>query len=131
MHEIEKNRLHNARKKSSRARAGIVAESEKTLEARLRKEVEALGGKALKLMSQLHRGLPDRLVLMPGGLAFFVELKSTGKKPTGLQTHCHDQLRQMGFEVYVVDSTESLEKAVALINRAVIARRIMKEELGV
>lgn len=131
MHEIEKNRLHNARKKSSRARAGIVAESEKTLEARLRKEVEALGGKALKLMSQLHRGLPDRLVLMPGGLAFFVELKSTGKKPTGLQTHCHDQLRQMGFEVYVVDSTESLEKAVALINRAVIARRIMKEELGI
>ena len=131
MHEIEKNRLHNARKKSSRARAGIVAESEKTLEARLRKEVEALGGKALKLMSQLHRGLPDRLVLMPGGLAFFVELKSTGKKPTGLQTHCHDQLRQMGFEVYVVDSTESLEKAVALINRAVIAHRIMKEELGI
>ena len=131
MHEIEKNRLHNARKKSSRARAGIVAESEKTLEARLRKEVEALGGKALKLMSQLHRGLPDRLVLMPGGLAFFVELKSTGKKPTGLQTHCHDQLRQMGFEVYVVDTTESLEKAVALINRAVIARRIMKEELGI
>ena len=131
MHEIEKNRLHHARKKSSRARAGIVAESEKTLEARLRKEVEALGGKALKLMSQLHRGLPDRLVLMPGGLAFFVELKSTGKKPTGLQTHCHDQLRQMGFEVYVVDSTESLEKAVALINRAVIARRIMKEELGI
>lgn len=131
MHEIEKNRLHNARKKSSRARAGIVAESEKTLEARLRKEVEALGGKALKLMSQLHRGLPDRLVLMPGGLAFFVELKSTGKKPTGLQTHCHDQLRQMGFEVYVVDSTESLEMAVALINRAVIARRIMKEELGI
>lgn len=131
MYEIEKNRLHNARKKSSRARAGIVAESEKTLEARLRKEVEALGGKALKLMSQLHRGLPDRLVLMPGGLAFFVELKSTGKKPTGLQTHCHDQLRQMGFEVYVVDSTESLEKAVALINRAVIARRIMEEELGI
>jgi hypothetical protein len=131
MHEIEKNRLHNARKKSSRARAGIVAESEKTLEARLRKEVEALGGKALKLMSQLHRGLPDRLVLMPGGLAVFVELKSTGKKPTGLQTHCHDQLRQMGFEVYVVDTTESLEKAVALINRAVIARRIMKEELGI
>lgn len=130
MHEIEKNRLHNARKKSSRARAGIVAESEKTLEARLRKEVEALGGKALKLMSQLHRGLPDRLVLMPGGLTFFAEIKSTGKKPTGLQKHCHAQLRELGFEVYVIDSTASLEKAVALINRAVIADRIRKEELG-
>ena len=121
------------------AREGIVplsrsvrkAESEKTLEAKFRKEIEALGGMALKLLSQLHRGLPDRLVLMPGGLAFFAEIKTTGKRPTGLQKRCHAQLREMGFDVYVIDSTESMEKAVALINRAVIARRILKEELGV
>ena len=106
------------------------ATSEKVLEAGFRKEIEALGGMALKLSSQLHRGLPDRLVLMPGGLAFFAEIKTTGKKPTGLQKHCHAQLRDLGFEVYVIDSTASLEKAVALINRAVIADRIRKEELG-
>ena len=115
---------------STRARVPLSVTSEKVLEAGFRKEIEALGGMALKLSSQLHRGLPDRLVLMPGGLAFFAEIKTTGKKPTGLQKHCHDQLRDLGFEVYVIDSTASLEKAVALINRAVIADRIRKEELG-
>lgn len=115
---------------STRARVRVSRESEKTLEANFRKAIEALGGMALKLSSQLHRGLPDRLVLMPGGLAFFAEIKTTGERPTRLQKHCHQQLRELGFQVYVIDSTESLEMAVALIDRAVIADRIRKEELG-
>lgn len=76
----------------------IVVESEKTLERKLRKEVEKRGGQALKLMSQLHRGLPDRLILMPGGRTYFAEIKTTGKKPTELQRHCHGQLRSLGFK---------------------------------
>ena len=86
-----------------------IQESEKTLEARLQKEIKKRGGLALKLLSQLHRGLPDRLVLLPGCWSFFVELKSTGKKPTKLQAHCHQQLEKMGFPVWVVDSTEDLD----------------------
>lgn len=115
---------------STRARVHVSRESEKTLETSFRKAIEALGGMALKLSSQLHRGLPDRLVLMPGGLAFFAEIKTTGERPTRLQKHCHQQLRELGFQVYVIDSTESLEMAVALIDRAVIAERIRREELG-
>lgn len=88
-------------------------ESEKTLEARLRREVEKLGGKALKLSAQMHRGLPDRMVLLPPGQITFVEMKTTGKKPTKLQEKCHRELRSLGFDVYVVDSTESLEGALA------------------
>ena len=110
--------------------SSIVPESEKALEDRLRREVESRGGKAVKLTSQLHRGLPDRLILMQGGLAFFVEVKTTGKRPTKLQQAVHRDLRTLGFQVFVVDSTASLEKAVALIDRAVIAQRILKEELG-
>ena len=92
-------------------------ESEKTLEARLQKEIKRRGGLALKLLSQLHRGLPDRLVLMPGGWCFFVELKSTGKKPTRLQAHCHEQLERLGFAVWVVDSTESLDNVLACVDQ--------------
>ena len=115
---------------STRARVTRPVESEKTLEAKFRKEVESHGWMALKLLSQLHRGLPDRLVLAEYGLTFFAEIKTTGEKPTRLQKHCHQQLRELGFEVYVIDSTASLEKAVALILRAVIAERIRREELG-
>ena len=103
---------------------------EKMLEAKFRKEIESHGWMALKLLSQLHRGLPDRLVLAEFGLAFFAEIKTTGKKPTRLQKHCHEALRKLGFQVFVIDSTESLETAMALINRAVIAERIRREEFG-
>ena len=115
----------------SLARAShIVTESEKTLEARLRTECTRRGWTALKLLSQLHRGLPDRVILVPFGMTFFAEIKTTGKKPTKLQKHCHEQLRELGFKVFVIDSTESLETAVALMDRAVIAERIRREELG-
>lgn len=103
---------------------------EKMLEAKFRKEIESHGWMALKLLSQLHRGLPDRLVLAEFGLAFFAEIKTTGKKPTRLQKHCHEALRKLGFQVFVIDSTESIETALTLINRAVIAERIRREESG-
>lgn len=102
----------------------IVTESEKTLEARLRKEVEARGGMALKLGSQNHRGLPDRLVLMPGGNTYFAEIKTTGKKPTELQRHCHEQLRSLGFDVFVIDSTPTLLEALDVIGFDQTVQRI-------
>ena len=84
-------------------------ESEKTLEARLVREIKARGGMALKYTSQYHRGIPDRICLLPGGKVIFVELKSTGKKPTKLQQHAMEQLEKLGFITQVVDSTENLE----------------------
>lgn len=120
MSETEKNSIINGPARISRARASIVTrpknESEKTLEDRLRKEVEKRGGMAIKLLSQLHRGLPDRMVLLPRGVQYFVELKTTGKKPTGLQRHCHEQLRALGFHVYVIDSTETLDSFLYVID---------------
>lgn len=91
-------------------------ESEKALEARLRREVEKRGGKAIKLTSQLHRGLPDRMVLMPGGHVWFVELKTTGKRPTKLQASVHRDLRAMGFRVFVIDCTFGLDALLLLLN---------------
>ena len=80
-------------------------ESEKTLEARLVREIEARGGMALKYTSQFHRGIPDRIVLLPGGTIIFVELKSTGKKPTKLQQHAILKLIKMGYWVEIIDRT--------------------------
>lgn len=91
-------------------------ESEKTLEARLVREIEARGGMALKYTSQFHRGIPDRICLLPYGLVYFVELKSTGQKPTKLQTHALRQLFDLGFPGYVIDSTEGLDKFLRLVD---------------
>ena len=94
-------------------------ESEKTLEARLVREIEARGGMALKYTSQFHRGIPDRICLLPGGLSVFVELKSTGKKPTKLQQHAMEQLDRMGHPNTVIDSTEKLEALLQILDEGI------------
>jgi len=109
---------------SSRARVPLSHESEKALETSLRKACEARGWMALKLLSQLHRGLPDRLILAEGGATFFAEIKTTGKKPTRLQTHCHECLRMLGFLVFVIDSSVSLAAALTTMDRAVADHKL-------
>lgn len=96
----------------TRAREGIVSASEKALEAELRERCKALGWMCIKLTSQYQRGLPDRLILMPGGLVCFAEIKTTGKKPTALQRVTHERLRALGYRVEVVDTTESLDNLI-------------------
>ncbi len=93
------------------------AESEKTLERRLASEVRRLGGMAVKQTAQYHRGLPDRIVLMPHGLTYFVELKSTGRRPTDLQRTTMAELAGLGFPVRVVDSTGELDAFLSLLRR--------------
>ena len=96
----------------TRAREGIVSASEKVLEAGLRERCKALGWMCIKLTSQYQRGLPDRLILMPGGRVCFAEIKTTGKKPTALQRVTHERLRALDYRVEVVDTTESLDNLI-------------------
>jgi len=82
---------------------------EKILEPRLRNEVKKMGGIAVKFTSHITTGMPDRMILMPGGRIYFVELKSTKKKPTPLQALHIRTLRLMGFISEVIDDREGLD----------------------
>jgi hypothetical protein len=84
----------------------MVIESEKLIEKNLCREVKKIGGWSIKLLSTHLTGLPDRLCLLPGGRLFFIELKTTKKKPTKIQLLIHRKLTRLGFDVYVADSTE-------------------------
>lgn len=81
---------------------------ERHVEDALVQHVAKAGGRALKFVSPGSDGQPDRLCLLPGGKILFVELKAPGKKPTPLQAKVHDQLRALGFDVYVADSKEAV-----------------------
>ncbi|NCX93176.1 MAG: VRR-NUC domain-containing protein [Gammaproteobacteria bacterium] len=83
---------------------------EKAIELRLKSSTEKLGGMCLKLVSVSIAGVPDRLVLLPGGRVAFVELKAPGKKPSKQQLAVHQQLRELGFKVEVLDNVNSIEK---------------------
>ena len=117
LHITDANGLRQIRTKKEKEMKQI--ESEKTLEARLVREIEARGGMALKYTSQFHRGIPDRICLLPGGLSIFVELKSTGKKPTKLQQHAMEQLDRMGHPNTVIDSTEKLEELLLILDEGI------------
>ena len=83
---------------------------ESTIESNFVKQVKAMGGMAIKLISPNFAGLPDRLVLLPHSRMFFVELKATGQKPRPLQIAVHRKLRKLGFTVYVIDSNEKVKE---------------------
>lgn len=58
---------------------------EKIIEQHLVKAVKNSGGIAPKLVSHGFDGMPDRLVLLPGGKIGFVEVKAPCKEPRPLQ----------------------------------------------
>ena len=81
---------------------------EKYVEQRLINAVRQSGGLALKLISPGFNGVPDRLLLFMGGKAAFAEVKGPGQKPRPLQVHRMNQLRKLGFKVFVVDDVEQI-----------------------
>ena len=83
--------------------------SEKQVESRLRIKVRAAGGRALKFVSPGFCGVPDRLVFMPGGRIYLVELKAPGKKPSKLQLRVKAMFEELGFRYHVIDSYEAVE----------------------
>ena len=85
---------------------------EKTIEKELVARVKAMGGIAPKFTSPGFDGMPDRLVLLPGGRMGFVELKASGKKPRALQMARHRLLRRLGFKVYVIDGIEQIDSVL-------------------
>ncbi len=92
------------------ARTKHSEESEKSLERYLSLEVARMGGKALKYFNPTSTGWPDRIVLLPGGLCVWIELKSKGERPRPLQAHRHGSLRDMGHRVYTCDSRDKIDR---------------------
>ena len=82
---------------------------ESTVEAYLRDRVKAQGGIAYKWVSPGNVGVPDRLIVFPGGTVYFRELKAPGKKPTPLQMRQLEKLKALGFDVGVIDSKEGVD----------------------
>lgn len=82
---------------------------ERDIERYLSQEVLAKGGIAYKFVSPQRRGVPDRVVLFPGGWLIWVELKAPGKTPEPHQLREHERMRKMGQRVAVIDSFEGVD----------------------
>nr|DAJ98259.1 MAG TPA: Nuclease [Caudoviricetes sp.] len=87
---------------------------EKSIENVLRQAVEDDGGLCLKWTCPGHRGVPDRMVIFPGGIIAFVELKRPGAKVKagGLQNWWRQRLAEFGFPCYEISTAEQVKQLV-------------------
>lgn len=88
---------------------------EKTIEGKLRDRVRELGGLCLKFESPGYTGVPDRLILLPGGKVMFAETKQPGKTERPRQLLVHRIFRGLGFTVF--PTVDSVEKINVIIER--------------
>lgn len=102
-----------------------MARPEAKIENYLVTRCEAAGALVRKLSYVGRRGASDRMVVWPerewtpDGWTFiaetrvdFVELKAFGKKPDPHQEREHQRLRDLGANVYVIDSKEAVDRYV-------------------
>lgn len=88
---------------------------EKTIEQKLVRMVLHRGGICPKFISPGYDGVPDRIVLFPGGRLAFVEVKAPGKTLRPLQVRRKRQLESLGFKVYVLDAAEQIDEILKAI----------------
>lgn len=88
---------------------------EKDVEAYLRTEVLKLSGKAYKFTSPANRSVPDRIVMLPGGRIYFVEVKTTKGKLTPGQERELDLIDKFGFKTFVAYGKEGVDHFIKAV----------------
>ena len=83
---------------------------EKNIEAHLVKSVRRIGGIAYKFVSPAYRGVADRVVCLPGGVVWFVELKTEGGRLSPLQKVFADDMARLGQKYVCLWSKEQVDE---------------------
>lgn len=82
---------------------------EDLVERHLRRRVVAEGGLCFKMPAGVYAGIPDRLVLLPWGQIWFVELKAAKGRVRPTQKVWHDRAARIGVPVAILDSIEAVD----------------------
>jgi len=89
---------------------------EKIAERQFKKMAEKAGCTVRKFDSRKYD--PDLIVLVPGGRTVFFEFKREGEKPRPGQLKRHEELRELGFTVFVSYTAEEAFQQLRLaVNR--------------
>ena len=85
---------------------------ERDIERYLVKRVKDLGGVAYKFVSPAHRGVADRLVVLPGGRVWFVEVKAPTGRLSTLQKIFFDEMQALGQNIAIVWCNEDVDDLI-------------------
>lgn len=88
---------------------------ESAIETRLVKLVREGGGLCYKFVSPGNVGVPDRLILIPGGRIVFAELKTEIGRLSSIQRWQMEEMRKRGADVRVL---KGLEQVMSFVEEA-------------
>lgn len=83
---------------------------EREIESYLNENVKKRGGRSYKFMSPGNSGVPDRIVIFPGGRVVFVELKTETGRLSALQVAQIRRLERLGAEVRVLYGLDDVKE---------------------
>ena len=90
---------------------------ERDIEQNLVRMVKNRGGLCMKWVCPGWAGVPDRIVLLPGGHIIFVELKRpTGGRVAARQKYWKKKLTELGFIVLLVKNQGEIHDLSVLID---------------
>lgn len=92
---------------------------EKDIERWLGNQLKNLGCIYMKFVSPGNDGVPDRIIVLPGGGVIFVELKDTTGKLMANQRVQISRLRKQGALVFVVTGMSDAKLFVEDMERAI------------
>lgn len=85
---------------------------EKEIERRMCEMIRKRGGLTYKFTSPGNPGVPDRLVITPAGIVWFVELKTETGKLSKIQKYQIKELEKRKANVWVIHGWEAAKEFV-------------------
>ena len=82
---------------------------ERDIEQHLCRTVERIGGQAFKFTSPMNRGVADRVVCLPDGTTWFIELKAPNGKLSPLQKRFGHRMAVLKQNYAVLYSMEDVD----------------------
>lgn len=89
-------------------------------------QIKEIGGFADKFVSPGNPGVPDRIIVMPGGRIIFVELKTEIGRLSGIQKWQRERYQKMGVDFRVI---KGMSAARDLVKELRCGREVMSDEV--
>lgn len=87
---------------------------ERDVEQYLGRQAKKFGGRCDKFIPDQNNGMPDRILMLPGGVLIWVETKRCETEDARLlQKMQHLKLRRLGQRVEVIHTKEAVDKLLA------------------